>query len=310
VGPYLLELYHRAAEASKDWPLVFDAECGKMSIVGKLLGTRQGAGVDSPGFTAGRSQKSEEPAGTMTATARVKSRRRPTYETSPFVYRIMKCIFSGLMRTVFRYRASGQESFPSSGPVIVAVNHLHFVDPPAVMLAVPRKTVTLAANKWRRSPIVRSILRLAGVVFVRRGEVDRQALRGCLDVLAKGGVLGVAPEGTRSKTGALQRAKPGVAYLAFRSKAPIVPVAFWGTERLRDWVRLKRPTCRAVVGRPFRLPEFSEKPTTEELQHFADLIMIRVGLLLPASYRGVYAERCAAVERGESTELSVLLQDA
>jgi len=248
----------------------------------------------------------------MTATTTVKSkgRRRPTYESSPFAYRVMKCVISALMRTLFRYQASGQENFPRSGPVIVAVNHLHLVDPAAAMLAVPRKTVALAANKWRRSPIVRSILQLTGVVFVRRGEVDRRALQDCLAVLGKGGVLGVAPEGTRSKTGGLQRAKAGVAYLAFRSKAPIVPVAFWGTERLRDWTHFKRPTCVATVGCPFRLPKFSRKPATEDLQRLADLIMIRLGLLLPAGYRGVYAERCAAIERGESTELSILLDDA
>ena len=244
----------------------------------------------------------------MAASTTVKRRRRPTYRTSPLVYRIMKWIFGGLLRTIYRYEAIGQENLPSDGPVIVAVNHLHLADPPAVMLAVPRKVVTLAASKWLNRPVVGPILRLAGVVFVRRGEVDRQALRHCFDHLANGGVLALAPEGTRSKTGGLQRAKPGVAYLASRSKAPIVPVAVWGTERLSDWARLKRPTCKVVVGRPFRLPEFSRRPATEELQHLADLIMIRLGLLLPASYRGVYSERCAALERGESTELSVLLQ--
>ena len=248
----------------------------------------------------------------MTATTTVKAKRRPrpTYDSSPVVYRIMKRIFGWPMRAMYRYQVCGQENFPTSGPVIAVVNHLHFLDPVAAMLAVPRKTVALAASKWESSPIVSAILRLAGVVFVRRGEVDRQALRGCLDHLAKGGALALAPEGTRSKTGGLERGKPGVAYLAHRSKAPIVPVAFWGTERLRDWARLKRPICRVVIGRPFKLPEFSEKPTTEELERLADLVMIQVGLLLPASYRGVYAEQCAAIESGESTELSVLLQGA
>jgi len=260
---------------------------------------------------------------TVTTTVKAKKRRRPTYESSPVIYRIMRWIFGRLMRTIYRYQASGQENFPASGPVIVVVNHLHLVDPPAVMLALPRKAVTLAASKWESNPIISGILRLAGVVFIRRGEVDRQALRGCLDHLANGGVLALSPEGTRSKTGGLQRGKPGVAYLAHRSKVPIVPVAFWGTERLGDWLRLKRPTCNAVVGRPFRLPEFPDKLTTDrrgrprsatistkELQRFADLIMIKIGLLLPESYRGVYAEQCAAVERGESTDLSALVEGA
>ena len=245
----------------------------------------------------------------MTARTTVKRRRRPTYDTSPLVYGTIRCIVRGLMHTVFRFEASGQENFPSTGPVIVAANHLHLVDPAAVMVALPRKAVALVASKWQSNRMVSALLRVAGVVFVRRGEADRQALRDCLHHLAKGGVLALAPEGTRSKTGALQRGKPGVAYLAYVSKAPIVPFAFWGTERLGDWARLKRPTCKVVLGRPFGLPEFSGRPTTEELQKLADSIMIRLGLLLPASYRGVYAEQCAAVERGESSELSVLLQD-
>jgi len=281
-----------------------------MSLAEKQPGTPQtGSNADRWMVSMRRSlEKPEELAYQMTASTTVKRRRRPAYQTSPLVYRIMKWIFSGLVRAIYRYQAIGQENLPSDGSVIVAVNHLHLVDPPAVMLAVPRKVVTLVANKWRSSPIISRILRLAGVVFVRRGEVDRQALRDCFDHLANGGVLALAPEGTRSRTGGLQRAKAGAAYLASRSKAPIVPVAVWGTERLSDWARLKRPTCKVVVGRPFRLPEFSRRASTEELQHLADLIMIRLGLLLPASYRGVYSERCAAVERGESTELSVLLQ--
>jgi len=246
---------------------------------------------------------------TASTSLRAKKRRHPSYDTSAAVYWTMKLIFSGLIHTLYRYRASGQENFPRSGPVIVAVNHLHLVDPPAVMLALPRKTVTLAASKWERSVVVSWILRKAGVVFVRRGEVDRRALRGCLDHLDHGGVLALAPEGTRSKTGGLQRGKPGVAYLAHRSRAPIVPVGFWGTERLRDWLRFKRPTCQVVVGRPCRLPDYEEKPGTVELQRLTDSIMIRLGLLLPPSYRGVYAEQCAAVERGEGSELLDLLQD-
>ncbi len=74
-----------------------------------------------------------------------------------------------------------------------------------------RQIITLAASKWYNNLIVGSILRLAGVIFVRRGEVDREALRQCLDVLHNGGVLAIAPEGTRSRTGGLQEAKAGIA---------------------------------------------------------------------------------------------------
>lgn len=232
----------------------------------------------------------------MTITASVQRRPRATYQTSPVVYQIMKWICTCLMHLVYDYRARGQENFPRSGPVIIAVNHLHLFDPGAVMPAVPRKIVTLAADKWERNWILGTLLRLAGVIFVRRGEVDRQALHSCLDVLSSGGVLAIAPEGTRSKTGKLQRAKAGIAYLATRTKAVIVPIAFWGIERLSEWKRLRRPTCNVVVGKPFHLPQPKGKPTSDELQEMADLVMTRIAVMLPPSYRGVYAESAAALE--------------
>jgi 1-acyl-sn-glycerol-3-phosphate acyltransferase len=123
-----------------------------------------------------------------------------------------------------------------------------------------------------------------------------------MDVLAKGRVLAVAPEGTRSHTAELQEGKAGVAYLATRIRAPIVPVSHWGVEKLGLWKRLKRPRCRVVIGKPFHLPEFSVRPNTAELQKLADYIMLHIALGLPPAYRGVYAERTAAVEAGEAAD--------
>ena len=241
----------------------------------------------------------------MTVTASARRGRLP-YETSPVVYQAIKWVFTRLMNILYRYEVTRLADFPPSGPTIIVVNHLHLFDPGAVMPAVPRRIVTLAADKYIRHLMIGTLLRLAGSIFVRRGEVDREALRRCLDVLNKGGVLAVAPEGTRSRTATLQRAKPGVAYLASRTNAILVPVVFWGIERLKDWARLRRPTCHVVVGQPFHLPPMARRPSSGELQELADLVMVRIGLLLPESYRGVYTERIAAVEAGTSDELSVL----
>lgn len=242
----------------------------------------------------------------MTDSAPGKTKRVAFY-TSRLAYRFLWWVFYMLVRIVYRYQPVTHEGFPKSGPTIVAVNHLHMVDPAAVSPILPRQAVTLAAGKWRRFFLVDMILRIAGVIYVRRGEIDREALRQCLHVLSQGGVLAIAPEGTRSRTGAMQQAKSGIAYLALRSNAAIVPVAIFGTERLRDWLRLKRPTLRVIMGEPFRLPQIKDKPTAAELQHLADLVMIRLGLHLPESYRGYYAEQIAAVESGESRILDVLL---
>ncbi|NLG52124.1 MAG: 1-acyl-sn-glycerol-3-phosphate acyltransferase [Chloroflexi bacterium] len=230
-----------------------------------------------------------------------------TYKTSPVMYYTLWGILAVLVRILYRYKASGGENVPRTGPVILAVNHLHLLDPIVAAPAVTRKIMTLAAGKWRSNWAISLFLKAAGVIFVRRGEADREALRACFDVLSQDGALALAPEGTRSKTGGLQHGKPGIAYIAWRTNAPIVPVALWGVESIGLWKKLKRPTCRVAVGKPFRLPPSQRRPSGEELQHLTDLVMIRIGQLLPAEYRGVYAERIAAIEAGESNELDVLI---
>lgn len=221
---------------------------------------------------------------------------RPNYHTSIVVYRTLWVIINALMRVVYRYRASGRKNMPRSGPVIIVVNHLHLVDPGAVVGAVSRQIVTLAADKWRiESPLIHWFLKRAGAIFVNRGEVDRNALRQCLDVLQHGLALAIAPEGTRSRTGQLQRAKAGVAYIARQADAVIVPIGAWGQEHLSDWRRLHRPSCHTVIGKPFRLDLGEGRVSTERLQQLADATMIQVARLLPPEYRGYYANQVAAL---------------
>lgn len=243
----------------------------------------------------------------MTTITTIRRRAPLTYHSSPVVYSVIKWVFNWLIRFLFRYHIQGVENVPLKGRLIIIANHLHLFDPGLVMPAVPRKIVTVAKSEWRKDVLWGLILRLGGVIFIRRGEADRDALRACSDVLDHEGALGLAPEGTRSKTGAMILAKSGIAYIATRTNAPILPVAIWGVERLRDWRPFHRPDCHLVIGRPFRLPGGHEKMSAEELQQLADLTMIRLGLLLPHSYRGVYAERIAAVENGTSNELAPLM---
>lgn len=242
----------------------------------------------------------------MAVTASAAQRVRKPYQVSPIFYHIVRLIVAGIMHVLFRYRVHGRQNVPPSGPAILAVNHLHFIDPGAVAPAIRRQLVTLAADKWQTDRFTNIFLHIAGVIYVRRGEVDRQALRDCLEVLASGWLLAMAPEGTRSKTGGLQQGRAGVAYLASKANVPIVPLAFWGTERVREWKLFKRPRCEVTIGEPFYLPTYEGKPPTEVLDHWADLVMLKIGLMLPPSYRGIYAERIAAIERGESHELDGL----
>ena len=231
----------------------------------------------------------------MMTTAAAHGGVRREYESSLLGYRITRAIIVVLVRTLYRYRVTGRENVPAEGPTILALNHIHMFDPGAIVTAVRRRIYTMAAAKWRENGFINAFLRIAGTIYVRRGEVDRRALRDALRVLTDGQVLAIAPEGTRSRGKGLGRAKPGVAYLASRTASTIVPIAFWGIERLSEWRRLRRPTLNVVIGKPFRLP-VGKDAGGERLQELSDQIMVRIGTMLPEDYRGAYVKEIAAFE--------------
>lgn len=207
------------------------------------------------------------------------------------LYRILRFIVNPLSRLVVRLECTGLENFPDDPPYIMVANHLSAFDSPLLMSVFPHTTRAFAANKHRRHPLYAPLLTMAGSIWVRRGEVDRQALREALQVLERGEALGLAPEGTRARGAyALQKGKTGAAYLATRADVPIVPVGLAGTEKVKhNLPRLRRTRVWIVVGEPFRLPE-SGRVRGPALHEYTDLIMRRIAELLPEEYRGVYAE--------------------
>jgi 1-acyl-sn-glycerol-3-phosphate acyltransferase len=128
-----------------------------------------------------------------------------------------------------------------------------------------------------------------GAIWLRRGESDRAALKAALAVLARGGILGIAPEGRRSPTRSLGPGKPGPAFLAARARVPIVPIGLVNTDRLAPaLVRFERVTLQVRIGKPFSLPPLERHNVKEQLQRDTDLIMCHIAALLPPRYRGVY----------------------
>jgi 1-acyl-sn-glycerol-3-phosphate acyltransferase len=204
-------------------------------------------------------------------------------------YRMVKMITNLIFRLLARVERVGVENVPQKGPYIVICNHLHRFDPPLLLIALPARMTVLAANKYRNHPIFGPFMSSMGAIYVQRGEVDRQALRACLDLLRGGGIIGMAPEGTRSPTGALQEGRMGVAYLANRAGVPILPVAITGTEKMpASLKRLRRGRVKAVIGEPFTLPVTEGKARGKQLKEFTELIMRRLADMLPEEYRGVY----------------------
>lgn len=206
-------------------------------------------------------------------------------------YHIMRAIAIVVAKITTRAEVIGRDNIPSNPPYLLATNHLSAFDIPLLSSVFPHAVRALAAIEHRSNPLYAPILEASGAIWVRRGEVDRHALRESLAVLERGEVLGVAPEGTRAdESHALQEGKAGAAYVATRADVPIVPVGIAGTEKIKSGlVRLRRPRVRVAIGEPFRLPE-SGHVRSEKLHEFTEIIMRRIAELLPEQYRGVYAK--------------------
>lgn len=148
------------------------------------------------------------------------------------LYWIGKVIFWIFFTVFCRWEVTGRENLPQRGPVVVVCNHISLWDPVAVGVALPRRVYFMAKEELFRLPLVGLVLRGLGAFPVRRGEADLAAMRQALRLLRQGKVVGVFPEGGRSRRGALEEFQRGAALLALRTQAPLVPVALIGTNRI------------------------------------------------------------------------------
>jgi 1-acyl-sn-glycerol-3-phosphate acyltransferase len=205
------------------------------------------------------------------------------------VYRIARITADLLLSLFTRREIIGLENVPQP-PYILATNHLSIFDLPLLLTVCPHTIRAFVASKHKNNLLYAPFMAITGAVWVRRGKVDRKALRQALDVLERREVLGVAPEGTRARDArGLQKGKTGTAYLAARANVPIVPVGITGTESMsHDLPRLRRSRLRVTIGQPIRLPE-SGRIRGPKLEEYTDLVMRRIAELLPEAYRGVYA---------------------
>jgi 1-acyl-sn-glycerol-3-phosphate acyltransferase len=206
-------------------------------------------------------------------------------------YRLVRGLVALVLRILCRIEIEGQEHIPDQGPYLLLPNHLHWLDPPVLAVAFPHQVYVFAAAKWARHWFLGPFFRSMDAIFVQRGEVDRRALRQALDVLREGAVLGMSPEGTRSRTGGLQKGRSGAAYIAFRTSARLLPVAITGQEQVFPCLRrFRRATVRVVYGPAFAPPPVEGKASAAQVHVFSEEIMYRLAALLPPEYRGVYAD--------------------
>jgi len=201
-------------------------------------------------------------------------------------------------RVLTRLRVTGIENIPMVGSCLLTGNHLGIIDGPLIFCLIQRDDATgLAALKHRKNPAIRFVVETAGGIWIDRTRTDFKALKEARAYLKNGGLLGLAPEGTRSDNHALIQAKPGVAFLADKSNASIVPTAITGSENaLKKILTLQRPRVHVRFGEPFTLPPLDRNDRDTALERNTDEIMCRIAALLPAAYRGVYADHPRLIE--------------
>lgn len=205
---------------------------------------------------------------------------------------ILRIFFSTLFRIITRQTVQGLENIPAEGGCLFTMNHLGIVDAPILFGLVKRKDFTgLVAKKHQKTPGVNWLVYRAKGIWIDREGLDMVAIKACQSYLNNGGILGIAPEGTRSDDHQLIESKLGVAFLAAKTNVPILPVAISGTENsLSKILRLTRPKVRVIIGEPFYLPPINRKDREASLKSNTDEIMCRIAALLPPEYRGFYAD--------------------
>jgi 1-acyl-sn-glycerol-3-phosphate acyltransferase len=195
---------------------------------------------------------------------------------------------------VARVQVEGLDYEIPPGGLIIVSNHLGRLDVPLVYIFLKRDDVTvMAAEKYRKYAIVRWFVKQLDAVWVDRYNADFGVLRVCLDRLRRGGVIVIAPEGTRSKTESLLEARPGSSYLAAKAGVPVIPIGITGTEDrlvMAGLRRLKKARVHAQVGKPFTLPPLKGKEREEAMKMYTDEIMCQIAALLPPEKRGFYDE--------------------
>jgi len=211
-----------------------------------------------------------------------------------FYWLNVKTWMSLVMLFAARRRIEGIEHIPPKGPLILVSNHLNNADPPVLTHTMPRRIVWMTKQELFDLPLIGWLFHVFGMIPVRRFEADLKALRRAQQVLRSGHVLGMFPEGTRSKGEGMKEGEPGTAVIALRTGAPVLPVAIWGTENVRLPRDLAGGTRVHVrFGKPFTLRR-TDRLTKKQVATAPREIMTKIAELLPPEYRGVFSGEPAA----------------
>ena len=205
--------------------------------------------------------------------------------------RLFDAVVYFLIRCACRIDDSELSKVPHDGPMLMIFNHINFIEAPLFYLLMrPRRIYGIMKVELSRVPLLKGVFKRWGGIPIQRGAPPSAAFRRVGELLREGALIGLAPEGTRSGDGRLQKGNPGVVTLAVQNDVPIIPVAHYGTQNLwRNLKRFKRTVIQFRVGRPFRL-NAPEKITRDVRRTLTDQMMRQLAVLLPEELRGEYRD--------------------
>lgn len=173
------------------------------------------------------------------------------------LYPLGKALCTAVLKPFYRIKVIGQENFPKDQGVLLCTNHIDNLDPPVVGLTAPRPVHFMAKEELFQLPMLKSILPNVNAFPVKRGLSDRQAIRKALELLRSGQVVGMFPEGTRSKTGEIGKGLTGAGFFALKGDALVMPCAIIGP--YRPFKQLK-----VVYGEPIDMTPYRERKASAE----------------------------------------------
>jgi len=203
-----------------------------------------------------------------------------------FFYWLVKSIVLVLAKVFFRLQVKGLQNIPATGGVIIAPNHVSYIDPPVIGASIPIACHYFAKEELFQHRFLGNLIRHLFAIPVKRGAFDRNAMRMASDILKNDGLLLFFPEGTRSVTGELQDAKSGISMLANQSGAAVVPVYISGSHDVlpRDSTRIHCSKVTITFGKPIRFAEVgnAEMDKKSRYEIFAQTIMQEIANLRSA----------------------------
>ncbi|MDZ5471185.1 lysophospholipid acyltransferase family protein (plasmid) [Bacillus sp. 31A1R] len=189
-------------------------------------------------------------------------------------YSFAKTVVYSIFKPLYRIEIVGAENMPKEGGVLLCANHIHNFDPPVVGITAPRPVHFMAKEELFSVPVLGKLVNHLNAFPVKRGMSDREALRKGLAVLKEGNVLGLFPEGTRSKNGEVGKGLAGAGFFALRSDCYVVPCAIIGPYKAFNKLKV-------VFGKPIQMDELRQRKASAE--EVTDTIMNEIKLIMKSN---------------------------